>query len=380
VLPAERHDRLGAEFLARTGRAAAGIWSAPGRANLIGEHLDYNGGWVLPFAIGLRTAVAVSPRDDDRIRCWSLQDAEATDTSLDEVVPRAGWSSYVIGTVWAMREAGASLPGLDVVVDGDVPLGGGLSSSAALECAVALAVNELSGADLDRRALARAGQRAEHDVVGAPVGIMDQLASLLGREGHGVLLDCVTLQTQDIALPLAETGTQLVVIDSGVRHDHASGGYADRRRECETAAATLGIDHLALADPGRLGEIHDETAYRRARHVVSEQRRVRDVVDAVGRRDMASVGASLTACHISLRDDFEISIPELNGAVDAALVAGAIGARLIGGGFGGAVLALVPEPAADAVFDAVCRRAADRGWPSPTRYDGRPRDGACRES
>jgi galactokinase len=380
VLPADRHDRLRAEFAARTGRSPAGVWSAPGRANLIGEHLDYNGGWVLPFAIGLRTAVAVGLRDDGRIRCWSLQDPQATDVSLDDVVPRAGWSSYVIGTAWAMREAGASVPGLDVVVDGDVPLGGGLSSSAALECAVAIAVNELSGDGLDRRALARAGQRAEHEVVGAPVGIMDQLASLFGREGHGVLLDCATLEATDVPLPLAETGTSLLVIDSGVRHDHASGGYADRRRECETAAAALGVEHLALADPGRLSEIHDDVARRRARHVTSEQQRVRDVVNALGRNDMAGVGAALAACHVSLRDDFEISIPELDGAVDAALQAGALGARLTGGGFGGAVLALVPETAVDEVFDAVCRRAADRGWPAPSRYDGRPREGARRES
>jgi galactokinase len=380
VLPVERHDRLRAAFGSLAGRAPAGVWSAPGRANLIGEHLDYNGGWVLPFAIGLRTAVAVGRRDDDRIRCWSLQDPHASDVSLDGVPPRSGWSSYVNGTVWALREAGVSTRGLDVVVDGDVPLGGGLSSSAALECAVAIAVNELSGNGLDRRALAQAGQRAEHDVVGAPVGIMDQLASLFGREGHGVLLDCATSESREIPLPLAETGTQLLVIDSGVRHDHASGAYADRRHECETAAVTLGVDHLALADPRRLGEIHDDAARRRARHVISEQQRVHDVVDALARHDMASVGSSLTACHVSLRDDFEISIPELDGAVDAALQAGALGARLTGGGFGGSVLALVPEPAADAVFEAVCERAAAEGWPRPRRYDGRPRDGARRES
>jgi galactokinase len=380
VPPTERHERLRTEFGARTGRVPSGIWSAPGRANLIGEHLDYNGGWVLPFAIGLRTAVAVGLRDDGRIRCWSLQEAQATDVSLDDVGPEAGWSSYVIGTVWAMREAGASVPGLDVVVDGDVPLGGGLSSSAALECAVAIAVNELSGVGLDRRALARAGQRAEHEVVGAPVGIMDQLASLCGREGHGVLLDCATLELSEIPLPLAETGTQLLVIDSGVRHDHASGGYADRRRECETATATLGVEFLALVDPGRLGEIPDDTARRRARHVTSEQQRVHDVVDALARHDMAGVGAVLSASHVSLREDFEISIPQLDGAVDSALQAGALGARLTGGGFGGAVLALVPETAVDEVFDAVRRRAAEHGWPAPTRYDGRPRDGARRES
>jgi galactokinase len=292
----------------------------------------------------------------------------------------AGWSAYVIGTVWALRDAGAPVGGLDVVVDGDVPLGGGLSSSAALECAVAVAVNDLSGGVLDRRALALAGQRAEHEVVGAPVGTMDQLASLCGREGNGVLIDCVTLDSRDLPLPLAETGTRLLIVDTGVRHAHASGGYADRRRDCETAAAALGVDHLALADPARLREIDDELARRRARHVMSEQRRVHDVIAALARNDMASVGAGLTACHASLRDDFDVSTPELDGAVDTALQAGALGARLTGGGFGGAVLALVPEATADSVFAAVCHRAALEGWPAPTQYDGRPRGGARREN
>jgi galactokinase len=379
VLPAERHGRLLTAFVDRTGRSPDGVWSAPGRANLIGEHLDYNGGRVLPFAIGLRTAVAVATRDDGRIRCWSLQDDETADVSLDDLTVAAGWSAYLVGTVWGLREAGVPVPGLDVVVDGEVPLGGGLSSSAALECAVAVAVNELTGDRLDRDALARAGQRAEHDVVGAPVGIMDQLASLLGREGHGVLLDCATLDAREIPLPLAETGTRLIVIDSGVRHTHAAGGYADRRRECEAAAAALGVEHLALADPGRLGEIPGPVARRRARHVVGEQQRVGDVVDALARDDLAAVGTALTASHVSLRDDFEVSVPELDGAVDSALRAGALGARLTGGGFGGAILALVPEPAVDAVFDAVCGRASDESWPRPTRYDGRPRDGAHRD-
>jgi galactokinase len=380
VLPAERAERLRREFAARTGRPPVGIWSAPGRANLIGEHLDYNGGWVLPFAIGLRTAVAVGVRDDDRIRCWSLQDAATADISLDDVVTTRGWSSYVIGTVWAMRAAGAGVRGLDIVVDGDVPLGGGLSSSAALECAVAVAANDLSGGDLDRLALAQAGQRAERDVVGAPVGIMDQMASLLGREGHGLLLDCATLHSRGIALPLAETETRLLVVDTGTRHDHACGGYADRRRECETAAAALGVDHLALADADRIGEVGSAVVRRRARHVVSEQQRVHDVVHALQRTDMAGVGAALTASHASLRDDFEISVPELDGAVDAALGAGALGARLTGGGFGGCVLALVPEHRFDATIEAVSRKAADQGWPAPRQYDGRPRDGARRET
>jgi galactokinase len=380
VLPAERLDRLRLEFRSRTGRPAAGVWSAPGRANLIGEHLDYNGGLVLPFALGLRTAAAVGTRDDGRIRCWSLQDDDETDVSLTAVHDATGWSSYVVGTAWAMREAGAAVAGFDIVVDGDVPLGAGLSSSAALECAVALAVNDLCDAGFDRLQLARAGQRAEHDVVGAPVGIMDQLAALLGQDDRGVLLDCATLESTLVALPLRDTATQLLVIDSGVRHDLADGSYADRRRSCETAAQLLGVEHLALVAPERLGEIDDEAIRRRARHVVTDQQRVHDVVNALSRQDMTAVGTALTQSHASLRDDFEISTPELDGAVEAALSAGALGARMIGGGFGGCVLALTPETEAATVFAAVTRGAAEHGWPNPRRYDGRPREGARRES
>jgi galactokinase len=380
VPPFDRLDRLRSEFRSRTNRPEAGVWSAPGRANLIGEHLDYNGGLVLPFALGLRTAVAVGSRDDDRIRCWSLQDDDATDVSLAGIDDATGWSSYVVGTVWAMREAGVAVPGFDIVVDGDVPLGAGLSSSAALECAVALAVNDLCDAGFDRLQLARAGQRAEHDVVGAPVGLMDQVAALFGQDDHGVLLDCATLESTLVALPLRGTGTRLLVIDSGVRHDLADGSYAERRRSCEAAAELLAVDHLAVVAPERLGEIVDEVTRRRARHVVTDQQRVRDVVDALSRQDMTAVGGALTQSHISLRDDFEISIPELDGAVEAALAAGALGARLIGGGFGGCVLALTPETEVDTVFAAVTLRAAELDWPQPQRYDGQPRAGARRES
>jgi galactokinase len=209
---------------------------------------------------------------------------------------------------------------------------------------------------------------------------MDQLAALLGQDDHSLLLDCATLESTLVPLPLRKTGTQLLVLDSGVRHDLADGSYADRRRSCESAADLLGVDHLARVAPERLGEIADAVTRRRARHVVTDQQRVHDVVRALYRKNMAAVGAALTQSHASLRDDFEISTPELDGAVDAAVNAGALGARLIGGGFGGCVLALTPESGADAVFAAVTCRAAEHGWPVPLRYDGRPRAGARRES
>jgi galactokinase len=328
----------------------------------------------------MRAAVAVGIRHDGRIRCWSLQDDNATDLSLAEIDDATGWSSYVVGTVWAMREAGGAVAGFDIVVDGEVPLGAGLSSSAALECAVALAVNDLCDAGLDRLQLAHAGQRAENDVVGAPVGIMDQLAALLGQDDRAVLLNCATLESTLIPLPLRETGTELLVVDSGVRHDLADGSYADRRRSCDVAAELLGVDHLALVAPERLGEIGDELTRRRARHVVTDQQRVHDVVDALSRADMTAVGAALTRSHASLRDDFEISVPVLDGMVEAALGAGALGARLIGGGFGGCVLALTPEAERSTVLAAVARRAAEHDRPDPRAYDGRPRGGARRES
>ncbi|MDD7942394.1 galactokinase [Actinomycetospora lutea] len=369
-----------ATFRDAVGHEPDGVFAAPGRVNLIGEHTDHNEGHVLPFAIDRHCRVAAGRRADDVVTVRSAQEpGDAVSTTL-EALPRArGWSAYALGTLWALRDAG--LPGRhgwDLVVAGDVPLGAGLSSSAALECAVALAVAELSGAAFDRATLARAGRRAENDVVGAPVGIMDQAASLLCRDGAALLLDCRTLQGEDVALGLDEAGLVTLVVDTRVRHDLADGGYADRRAACVAAADALGVPALRDATPDMLGRL-DGRLRRRARHVVTEQARVHRVVELLRTQRPADVGPELTASHASLRDDFAVSVPALDAVVEAVLEHGALGARLVGGGFGGSALVLAPTTTADSIGEAVRRRAADDGHPEPVVREVHPAGGARRE-
>ena len=370
---------VGQTFRDALGRDPDGVFSAPGRVNLIGEHTDHNEGHVLPFAIDRRCRVAAAARDDDTVTVRSAQEPDDVVTTTLDALPRArGWSAYALGTVWALREAGLPGAGWDLVVDGDVPLGAGLSSSAALESAVALAVAELSGSVLARPALARAGRRAENDVVGAPVGIMDQAASLLCREGSALLLDCRTLEAEHVALGLEEHELVTLVVDTRVRHDLADGGYADRRAACVAAAEALGVDALRDATPEMLDRL-DGTLRKRARHVVTEQARVHRVVDLLRRGRPAEVGPELTASHASLRDDFEVSVPALDAVVETALEHGALGARLVGGGFGGSALVLTPATAAEDIAGAVVRRAAADGHPEPVVREVHPAGGARRE-
>ena len=370
-------------FREAVGRDPEGLFSAPGRVNLIGEHTDHNEGHVLPFAIDRRCRVAAARRGDDVVTVRSAQAPdEPVTTTLDALATARGWSAYALGTLWALREAGLAGPhdqGWDLVVAGDVPLGAGLSSSAALECAVALAVAELSGADPDRHALARVGRRAENDVVGAPVGIMDQAASLLCRQGAALLLDCRTLQSEDVALGLDEIGLETLVVDTRVRHDLADGGYADRRAACVAASTALGVPALRDATPEMLGRL-EGTLRRRARHVVTEEARVHRVVELLRAGRAADVGGELTASHASLRDDFEVSAPALDAVVETALEHGALGARLVGGGFGGSVLVLTPAAAGEQIIEAVARRAADDGHPEPVARAVHPAGGARRET
>lgn len=383
-MSAERTADVGQTFRDALGRDPDGVFSAPGRVNLIGEHTDHNEGHVLPFAIDRRCRVAAAAREDDTVTVRSAQEPEDVVTTTLDALPRArGWSAYALGTVWALREAGLPGAGWDLVVDGDVPLGAGLSSSAALECAVALAVAELSGSDrdrppFDRAALARAGRRAENDVVGAPVGIMDQAASLLCREGAALLLDCRTLESEHVALGLEDHALVTLVVDTRVRHDLADGGYADRRAACVAAAEALGVPALRDATPEMLDRL-DGTLLERARHVVTEQARVHHVVDLLRAGRPAEVGPELTASHASLRDDFEVSVPALDAVVETALEHGALGARLVGGGFGGSALVLTPATATDGIAGAVTRRAAVDGHPEPVVREVRPAGGARRE-
>jgi len=325
------------------GVSAEGVWQGPGRVNLIGEHTDYNAGLALPFALDRRTVVALARRTDRRWRCWSLQQAaDGTDpepvvADLDDLGPDrpSGWARYVLGVAWALAAAGVEVPGVDLLVDSAVPLGSGLSSSAALTAAVAVALDELCGAGLGAQALVGICHDAESRFVGAPTGTLDQRAVLLSRAGHALLIDFATGGTETV--PLQGVGP-LVVIDTGVRHDHATGEYGARRADCEAAAAALGLPDLRGADIESVEEHLSGRLAARARHVVTENARVAAAVERL--RAGKGIGDLLDASHRSLRDDFEVSCPELDAVVDATRLAGAEGARMTGGGFGGSVIAL----------------------------------------
>lgn len=379
-------DDARAGFEAVFGRTADGLWSAPGRVNLIGEHTDYNEGFVLPFAIDRRTVVALGVRDDRRVRVASTFADELAEIDLDVLAPDAlgGWSAYPLGVAWAFSEFGADLgavPGVDLFIDSDVPVGAGLSSSAAIESAVALALNDVWRLGLDRRALARVGQRAENVAVGAPTGIMDQSASLLGQADHAVFLDCRTLESELVPLGLAEAGLAILVIDTGVKHSHATGGYGERRAACERGAAALGLSSLRDAtvdDLPRAQQLLDDVTFRRIRHVITENQRVLDTVATLRAEGAVAIGELLDASHRSMRDDFEISVPELDLAVESAVAAGALGARMTGGGFGGAAIALVRVGDLSRVQVAVDNAFGEHAFGQPDTFVVTASDGAAR--
>lgn len=366
-------------------------YSAPGRVNLIGEHTDYNDGYVLPFAIDRRTTSDIAPREDRVIRVASSFDPEGgpVSLSLDDLDPArmAGWSAYVFGIAWALREqAGADLSdrtGFDVFIDSDVPVGAGLSSSAAIECGVALAFTDLWELDLDRKALARVGQYSENHAVGAPTGIMDQSASLLGEQDAVVFLDCRTLDTAVVDLALEANGLEILVVDTRVEHAHATGGYKARRDSCEKGAEVLGVPALrdvSVDDLPRAQELLDDETFRRVRHIVTEDQRVLDTVRTLREQGPRAIGSLLVASHESMRDDFEISVPELDLAVSTAVEHGAVGARMTGGGFGGAAIALVDREARDRIAAAVTAAFASAGYREPTVFTVHAAQGARRDA
>jgi galactokinase len=362
-------------FEQRFGHPPEGVWSAPGRVNLIGEHTDYNLGFVLPLAIDRRTRVALARRDDDSVRAWSAQLGDAPPCRVSSVgEARGGWAAYVAGVAWAMRGAGLDVPGFELAVDSDLPVGAGLSSSAALECATARAVADLVGWREDEMTLAIAAQRAEREVVGAPVGVMDQAVSMCARRGTAMFLDCRSLSFELLELP---PDLSPLVVDTHVAHDHATGEYAARRAECEAAAQALGVPALRDADAASLDRL-DGVLERRARHVVSENERVLAAVRALRSGRVDEVGALLSGSHASLRDDFEVSVPELDLAVETATEAGAWGARMTGGGFGGSVLVLPRPETAQPIITAVASAFARAGYAAPTAHLVQTDDGARR--
>ena len=376
----EAAARAQAAFGERFGHPPEGVWAAPGRVNVIGEHTDYNDGYVLPVALPHTTRAAVARRTDGRLAFASLQgDGAMVELALADLAPGRpdGWAGYPAGVVDGLRERLTG--GVSVLVDTDVPVGAGLSSSAALTCSVALALHDLVAPELTRDDLVELARRSENDFVGAPTGILDQSASLLCTAGAALFLDTRERRTEQVPLDLAAAGLELLVVDTMTSHTHADGGYGDRRRECEEAAARLGVPALRdIPDVTGLAAL-DDVLLRRARHIVTENARVLEVVRILrSSADPRDIGPLLIEGHVSLRDDFQISTVELDACVDAAVAAGAHGARMVGGGFGGSAVVLVDRDRAEAVADAVRERFAQEGYTAPRTFDVVPSAGARR--
>jgi galactokinase len=361
-----------------------GAWRAPGRVNLIGEHTDYNDGLVLPIALPQRILVTASARADGVLAVASTQHDGVTEFSLESLVPGSveDWAAYPAGAAWILREAGYDIGGANLLVESDLPTGAGLSSSAALLCATAVALLGLRGIEIAPDEVARLAQRAENQYVGAPVGLMDQMASMCCTAGHALYFDIRAMSTDQIPFAPAADGLSLLVVDVKAPHRHVDGEYAARRKSCEQAAAELGVPALrsvSVADlDGALARLSDDVVRRRVRHVVTEIHRVEEAVALMHAGKLREVGPLFTASHVSLRDDFEITVPELDVAVDAALAAGALGARMTGGGFGGCIIALVEAAAADSVLAAIEKAFADHGFTAPSSLAADPSAGASR--
>lgn len=362
------------------GSEPAGVWGAPGRINLIGEHTDYNLGLVLPFALANRAEVAMRPRGNGIVRIFSAQEStRMIEISNRDLAPGrpAGWAAYVASVPWVLRVGS----GFDIAIDSSVPMGSGLSSSAALLCAIGLGIDELLELGLTRRELARRTWTAENEYVGAPTGGMDQIASLFCTEAHALLYDVRDDTMEQIAFDPHSADIEVLVVDTNVRHRHADGAYVERRHDCEQAAQLLGVASLrevsVLELESMLPHLEEQLA-KRVKHVVSENQRVLETVAGLSRRNWVAVGALLTAGHISIRDDFEASSPEQDLAVDALADCGALGARMTGGGFGGAALSLMPAGSVERAHKEVVGAFERRGYATPHLFTVAPSAGAGR--
>ena len=378
---AEGARRVTEAYRDRFGGEPDGAWSAPGRVNVIGEHTDYNAGLCLPIALPHRTYVALRTRPDDVVAVASAQEAGVWTANLADVTPGSvsGWGTYVAGVAWALRQAGHPVTGFDAVVDSCVPYGSGLSSSAALECAVAVALDDvhrlgLGGDDAGRSVLVRACMRAENEIAGAATGGLDQSAALLCRPGHALLLDFRDGSTRQVPFDLSAHDLALLVIDTRAEHQHAGGEYAARRASCERAAELLGIASLrevadlevALDRLGAAAGDDAEVLAKRVRHVVTENARVRLVQRLVADGDLAALGPVLSSGHASLRDDYQVTCRELDLTVDTAIAAGGLGARMVGGGFGGSVIVLARPGKIHSIADAVATAFSAAALRSPS--------------
>lgn len=377
-MPLAKHEIV-AHFTQRFGEAPAVVVRAPGRVNLIGEHTDYNDGFVLPLAIDRAAWIALRPRNDCRVNVHSIDYKEAREFDLNALKhEKAGWIEYLKGVAWCLQDAGMNLRGFEGVLAGDVPLGAGLSSSAALEMATARAFAAVSGIQWDAVAQAKLGQRAENKWIGVNCGIMDQLISATGRAGHAMLIDCRSLELQPAPLP---AGVAVVVLDTATRRGLVDSAYNERRSCCEAAAKAFAVRALrdvTLANlAGRDGQL-DATTHRRARHVISENDRTVRAVEAMRGGDMAGLGRLMNESHASLRDDYEVSSDALNAMVEAAQAHKAcFGARMTGAGFGGCAVAIVRADAADDFVSATSAGYKGRTGNTPAVYVCRATDGAA---
>lgn len=365
-------------FLETFGAEPDLVAAAPGRVNLIGEHIDYSEGFVLPFAIKDRTFVAVRKRDDSTIQIASAQrENKIIAVDVNEVKPerKGDWERYAFGVLWSMGVKN----GVDILIDGQVPLGAGLSSSAALECSLATAINDLFQMGYSLEQIARLTQRAENQYVGVPCGIMDQSVSLMATQGSALLLDCRDLSTRNIPFEIATHGLELLIIDTQAHHQLTDGGYAERRASCESVVAKLKLTSMReLTMDQLISSRHEltEVEFIRARHAVSEMKRVLDCVTALEAGDFGQVGQLINASHISLRDDYAVSCPELDVAVATALEAGALGSRMVGGGFGGSAIALIHASRTAQTIHAIEKAFLDKNFKAPRFFTSLPSQGA----